>query len=89
MPIMDVAIGDWVFHSINWSMGGLLLDGICQDIGMRVRGTVGLSGSRDTMPFAATVIRVDPDLGSCAICFEDPRAEAIEHDENIFADRLH
>jgi hypothetical protein len=88
-PTLDVAIGDWIYHSLNWSMAGVLLDGICQDIGMRVRGTLGLSGSRDIMPFAATVIRVDPELGSCAICFEDPRAGAVEQHENVFADQLH
>lgn len=89
VPVLEVAIGEWRFRSINWSMGGLLLDGICKDIGGSVRGTIAVSGSREAMPFVATVVRVDPELGSCAICFEHPRAARFERDDNPFAERLH
>lgn len=91
VPVLDVTIGDWQFRAINWSMGGLLLDGICQDIGTRVRGTFSLAGSRDITPFAATVVRIDPGYGNCALCFDDPRIEAIvpTEDQNLFLDQLH
>jgi hypothetical protein len=89
VPMLDVTIAGGWFRALNWSMGGLLLDGICQDIGSRVRGTVGLTGSCEIMPFAATVVRIAPEFGSCALCFDDPRAERVEEDENAFADRLH
>jgi hypothetical protein len=88
-PSLDVTIGAAWFHAVNWSMGGLLLDGVCRDIGSRVRGTIALSGSCDIMPFAATVVRVDPEFGRCAICYDDPRADQIDEDDNAFADRLH
>jgi hypothetical protein len=55
----------------------MLLDGIAEDIGLRVRGTYALSGSRETMPFVGTVVRVDPESGYSAICFDDPRAAQI------------
>ncbi len=77
IPVLEVAIGEWRFQSINWSMGGMLLDGIAEDIGLRVRGTYALSGSRETMPFVGTVVRVDPESGYSAICFDDPRAAQI------------
>lgn len=80
-PRIEVRIGNGQYDAINWSMGGLLIDGICNDIGGRVRGTYGIAGSRDGMPFAATVVRIEPELGNCAICFDDPRAAQIEHVE--------
>ena len=92
MPILEVSIGDWRFRSVNWSMGGLLLDGIAEDIGLRVRGTFALSGSCEAMPFAGTVVRVDPESGHSAICFDDPRAEHLGGDSDLerpSAEQLH
>ncbi|HVC53771.1 MAG TPA: PilZ domain-containing protein [Stellaceae bacterium] len=92
-PQIEVRIGNGEYRAINWSMGGLLLDGICHDIGTRVRGTFGVAGSRDGMPFAATVVRIEPEFGNCAICFDDPRIAQIEHAEAgenpFFEQRLH
>jgi hypothetical protein len=70
-------------------MGGLLLDGVCHDIGSRVRGSFGVIGSSEPMPFAATVVRIDPRDGSCAICFDHPSLEHIEPDDNPFGEFLH
>ena len=89
MPVLEATIGGGQYRAINWSMGGLLIDGICQDIGTRVHGTVGLAGSVDIIPFAATVVRIDPEYGSCAICFDDPSLDYVEPTERSFADRLH
>jgi hypothetical protein len=89
MPVLDVTIGEGHYQALNWSMGGLLIDGVCHDIGSRVRGTVGLSGSREIMPFAATVVRIDPAFGSCAICFDDPSFEHLDTHDNPFVDQLH
>ncbi|HEX3881733.1 MAG TPA: PilZ domain-containing protein [Stellaceae bacterium] len=90
MPGLDVKIGEGQYHAINWSMGGLLIDGVCHDIGSRVRGCFGLTGSREPMPFAATVVRIDPEYGSCAICFDDPSVEHLEGlAENPFGEQLH
>jgi hypothetical protein len=89
LPALDVTIGDGKYRAINWSMGGLLIDGVCHDIGSRVRGSFGVAGSSEPMPFAATVVRIEPGWGNCAICFDDPRLQHIEPDENLFGDRLH
>jgi hypothetical protein len=78
LPVLEVTIGDERFSSINWSMQGALLDGMCEFIGTRVRGVMGIAGSCEAIPFAATVIRADPETGSCAICFESCRTEQIE-----------
>jgi hypothetical protein len=88
-PALDVTIGADKYRALNWSMGGLLIDGVCHDIGSRVRGSFGVIGSSEPMPFAATVVRIDPHFGSCAICFDDPNLQHVEADENRFAEWLH
>jgi hypothetical protein len=78
LPALEIAIGDERFRAVNWSMKGALLYGICEVVGARVRGEMGVPGSGDAVPFAATVIRADLDTGNSAICFEDCRTETIE-----------
>src|SRR5712692_4569526 len=86
LPILDVVIAGERYHAINWSMRGALLYGICEIVGMRVRGEMGVAGSSEPLPFAATVIRADVNSGNSAICFEDFRTEAIEfHDHSCAA----
>jgi len=78
LPILEISIGSERFRAVNWSMHGALLYGICEGVGVRVRGEMGVPGSGEAMPFAATVVRADLDSGNSAICFEDPRTERIE-----------
>lgn len=78
LPALEIAIGEERFRAVNWSMQGALLYGICELVGMRVRGEMGVPGSLEAVPFAATVIRADLDSGNCVICFEDCRTERIE-----------
>jgi len=86
LPMLDVVIAGERYHAINWSMRGALLYGICEIAGMRVRGEMGLAGSSEALPFAATVVRADAMTGNSAICFEDFRTEAIEfHDHSCAA----
>lgn len=82
LPVLEFAIGRERFHSINWSMEGALLDGLCDLVGTRVRGVMGMTGSCDPLPFAATVIRADHETGACAICFEDMRTERLDLGED-------
>ncbi len=69
LPVLEVVIGDEHFRAINWSMRGALLYGICEVVGMRVRGEMGVPGSSQALPFAATVVRADLNTGNSAICF--------------------
>jgi len=85
LPMLEVVIGDERFHAINWSMRGALLYGICDVVGMRVRGGIGIPGSSEAVPFAATVVRADLNTGNSAICFEDCRTDRIEFHEHTGA----
>jgi hypothetical protein len=83
--MLEIAIGDERFQAINWSMRGALLYRICEVVGMRVRGEMGVPGSSEALPFAATVVRADLDTGNSAICFEDGRTDRIEFPEHAYA----
>src|SRR5882672_5391650 len=85
LPVLEVIIGDERFCAINWSMRGALLYGICEFAGTRVRGEMGVPGSSEAIPFAATVVRTDFDTGNSAICFEDSRSDRIEFHEHTSA----
>jgi len=85
LPMLEIAIGDERFQAINWSMSGALLYGICEVVGMRVRGEMGVPGSSDALPFAATVVRADLNTGNSAICFEDFRTDMIEFPDHAYA----
>jgi hypothetical protein len=88
LPVLEVVIGDESFCVINWSMRGALLYGICEIAGMRVRGEMGVPGSMEAVPFAATVVRADLDTGNSAICFEDFRTDQVEFHEHTCAAAL-
>jgi hypothetical protein len=82
LPMLEITIGDERFRAVNWSMRGALLYGTCEIVGMRVKGEMGVPGSMEALPFAATVVRADRDTGNSAICFEDFRTERIEFPEH-------
>ena len=88
LPVLEVLIGDERYRAINWSMRGALLYGICEVVGARVRGEMGVTGSSEALPFAATVVRADLDSGNSAISFEDCRTERIEFPEHSHVARL-
>lgn len=87
-PSLEVVIGDERFRAINWSLRGALLYGICDAVGARVRGEMGVPGTSEGMPFAATVVRSDLNSGNSAICFEDCRTERIEFHTHACAAQL-
>jgi hypothetical protein len=90
-PVFDVEIGGGRFRSINWSLGGLLLDGLVDNAGAsgRVRGTLGLAGGRETMRFDAAIVRRDPASGQSALHFHEIGERGIDFLDGAAARRLH
>ncbi|MBV9827729.1 MAG: hypothetical protein JO001_19020 [Alphaproteobacteria bacterium] len=82
---LELIIGDERYRAINWSMNGALLYGVCDIVGARVRGEMGVPGSSGFMPFAATVVRADLARGSSALCFEDDRTARLNFHDDDFA----
>ena len=91
VPIFEVTVGDRTFHTVNWSMGGLLLDGPCRGIalGTRVFCSLAMPGSPQVLHFAAEIVRTDPDTGASALRFEDIGTEEVEFLDRAVAHRLH
>lgn len=88
LTALEIVIDGERFRAVNWSMRGVLLYGICNAVGTRVRGEMGVPGSADAVPFAATVVRADIDTGNSALCFEDIRTERIEFRDDAGAAAL-
>ena len=88
LPVLEIAVGGERFRAVNWSMSGALLYGICAVVGARVRGEMAVPGSREGLPFAATVVRTDLDTGNSAICFENCHTERIDFEEHRCAAAL-
>jgi hypothetical protein len=86
--MLEVVIGGERYNAINWSMRGALLYGIPEIPGMRIRGEIGVAGSSEGLPFAATVVRADANTGNAAICFEDARSDRVEFPEAFVPPRL-
>jgi PilZ domain len=91
VPTFEVTIGDRQFHTVNWSMGGLLLDGPCSGmaLGKRVDCSLALPGSPQVLYFTAEIVRSDPDTGASALRFEDIGAEEVDFLDRAVAHRLH
>jgi hypothetical protein len=90
-PVFDVEIGGGRFRSINWSLGGLLLDGLIEgaEASGRVRGTLGVAGGRETLRFAAAVVRRDPATNQSALHFHEIGERGIDFLDSAAARRLH
>jgi len=88
LSALEIVIRDERFRAVNWSMRGALLYGLCDVVGVRVRGEMLVPGSSEGIPFAATIVRADLETGNTAVCFEDIRTERIEFHEHTSAAQL-
>jgi len=92
IAVFEVVIGDTPFRLLNWSMTGLLLEGLCPgtEAGQRVAGKIRMPGSPPCeLAFAASVVRTDPESGRIAIRFDEMGHEGIDFLDRAIARRLH
>jgi hypothetical protein len=88
-PVFEILIGDHRFQSINWSLGGLLLDGFWTDAspGDRVLGILKLRGLAEVLEFRGSIARVDL-AGYTAIRFNNIGAPGMDFLDRALARRL-
>lgn len=72
MPPLAVRIGDTVFRTVNWSLGGLALaeaGALAAEapIGTEVRGHFGPDEKHLPCPFRAVVVRIEAETGVVAV----------------------
>jgi hypothetical protein len=83
-PTFEVLVECELFRSLDWSAGGLHLDGVCEDVGIgsSVEGWISLPGTREAYAFSGRVLRTDEGTGNTVLHFDD-----IEEDTAAFLDR--
>jgi hypothetical protein len=90
VPRLVVTIGSESYHSINWSMGGLLIEiPAGSHWGEHVAGTLGMPGQDKAIAFQAAVVRTNPETGTLALRFEGIGLEAVDFLDRAVARRLH
>ena len=91
VPIFEVTVGNRRFRTVNWSMGGILLDGACAGValGKSVDCSLAVPGSAQVLHFIAEIVRADPDTGASALRFEEIGVEEVDFLDRAVAHRLH
>ncbi|HZT88809.1 MAG TPA: PilZ domain-containing protein [Stellaceae bacterium] len=90
-PTFEVIVGNERFHTVNWSMGGVLLDGPCRGaaLGTHVDCVLALPGSAQVLRLTAEIVRTDPDTGASALRFDDIGIDEVDFLDRAVAHRLH
>jgi hypothetical protein len=90
-PIFEVIVECELFRSVDWSTGGVHLDGVCEGIpiGSAVEGWIALPESPQAFAFSGEILRTDAVTGNTVLRFDDIEAETIEFLDRSIAWRLH
>jgi hypothetical protein len=89
LPVFEVTIDGERFRSLNWSLGGVLVEGFYRREGSRVNGAIGLPGTRAVMLFSAAVVRADFDAAQCALQFDKLGETGVDFLDRAVARHLH
>ena len=76
-PTLDVIVVFELYRSVDWSTGGVLLDGLCEGfgVGTAVEGWLALPDSARAFAFSGEILRTDPETGT-VVRFDDIDDEA-------------
>ena len=79
-PSLTVVIADSEYHTIDWSIGGLLIGGIVAEVpvGMDIPLSYGLKTSSQRFNATVKVVRSNPDKGTLAVRFVKSTMDALE-----------
>jgi hypothetical protein len=90
-PTFDVVVECELFRSLDWSIGGVHLDGLCEGVrvGTPVDGWIALPEMPQAFAFSGQILRTDATTGNTVLSFDE-----IEPDITGFLDaavtrRLH
>jgi hypothetical protein len=90
-PIFEIIVECELFHSIDVSVGGVHLDGVCEGlpIGTPVEGWIALSGLARAYAFSGEILRTDANTGNTVVRFDEVEPETGEFIDQAVAWRLH
>ena len=90
-PTFEVIVECELYRSLDWSAGGVHLDGVCDgcEVGAPVEGWIALPGSREAFAFSGRVLRTDTVTGNTVVGFDDIEDETVAFLDQSIAWRLH
>jgi hypothetical protein len=91
IPIFEIIVECELFRSIDWSIGGVQLDGVCEGVrvGSAVDGWIALPEMRKAFAFSGRIVRTDPKTGNTVLRFDEVETEMAEFLDRAVAARLH
>jgi hypothetical protein len=91
IPIFDVIVECELFRSIDWSFGGVQLDGVCEGakIGSAVDGWIALPEVAKAFAFSGQILRTDATTGNTVLRFDDIDSETADFLDRTVTARLH
>jgi len=91
IPIFEVIVECELFRSVDWSVGGVHLDGVCESaaVGGAVDGWIALPEAPRAFAFSGRVLRKDSGTGNTVVCFDEIDTDAAGFFDRAVAARLH
>ena len=91
IPIFEIIVECELFRSIDWSMGGVQLDGVCEGVkvGSAVDGWIALPEMKKAFAFSGRILRTDAATGNTVVRFDEIEADTADFLDRAVAARLH
>ena len=88
-PVFEIIVECELFRSVDWSAGGVHLDGVCEGvaIGSAVEGWIALPEL--AFAFTGEILRKDAATGHTVVRFDDIEADAARRLDLAVVRRLH
>jgi hypothetical protein len=90
-PSFEIVVECELFRSLDWSAGGVLLDGVCEGVavGTAVDGWIALPEKPQAYAFSGQILRTDPATGNTVLCFDEIEADVAGFLDRAVTSNLH
>ena len=90
-PTFEVIVECELFRSLDVGVGGVHLDGVCEDmpVGTPVEGWLALPGLARAFAFSGEILRADASTGYTVVRFDDIEPDTAAFLDQAVALRLH
>lgn len=90
-PTFEVIVECEMFRSLDVSVGGVHLDGLCEDmpVGSSVEGWIALPGRAHAFAFSGEIARTDAATGNTVVRFDEIEPDTAEFLDQAVAWCLH
>jgi hypothetical protein len=90
-PTFEIIVECELFHSLDWSVDGVHLDGVCEgvSIGASVDGWIALPETPRAFAFSGQILRTDSATGNTVVRFDEIEEEVVGFLDRAAVARLH